>query len=80
MQTPRRREIEIPAIRDTDLKEVLRAYNLQSGVESGSTICTFCGKTTGWDQIGALIVKEDALRIVCNRPGCIEEVATGIHD
>jgi hypothetical protein len=80
METTRRREIEIPAIGDAELREVLRAYNLHGAVESGSMTCRSCGKTTGWDEIGALIVEGDTLRIVCNRPGCIEGVATGIHD
>lgn len=80
MTLTRRREIDIPAIRDSELRELLGAYNLQNAVADGSALCISCGKTAGWDDIAGLVVHDNSLKIVCNRPGCMEAVATGHHD
>jgi hypothetical protein len=74
MKTLRPEQLDIPAIAEKELREVLVAYGLNEPVLQGTAKCVVCGEAIDWFKIAGLFVKEGGLRIVCNRPGCVEEV------
>jgi hypothetical protein len=74
-----RTEIDIPAVREAELRTILAAYELQDAVDNRSAKCSSCGEMVGWENVAGLVVKEEGFDFVCTRPGCIEEAATRIH-
>ena len=63
--------VDIPAIAEKDLREVLVAYDLEHSVLEGTATCVVCGEDIDWFKIAGLFVKDGTLRLVCNRPGCV---------
>jgi hypothetical protein len=74
MKTLRPEQLDIPAIGEKELREVLVAYGLDESVLQGTAKCVVCGEGIDWFKIAGLFVKEGSLSIVCNRPGCVEDV------
>lgn len=70
-----REKIEVTAIRDNDLREVLERHALLKKLEEGKLNCNFCTQPLSWNTLGALSVKEETLILCCNQPECIDMLA-----
>ena len=64
--------IEIPAVRDRDLRAVLDRFGLSQMIDNGEVVCTSCDTDLTWDNLGALVVREGELQLFCELPDCIE--------
>lgn len=67
-----RKKIDIPAIHDNDLKEVLENLKLFDKFEQGELLCKNCNKVISWDNLFALKVIEGSIAIFCEEPDCVE--------
>lgn len=66
------RKIDIPAIHDKDLKNVLKSLGLLEKLEKGELFCDNCKKQMSWDNLFALKVIENKVVLFCDEPDCIE--------
>ena len=71
----KREDMELPAIRDNELRAVFDRFDLADKVDSGVLLCASCSKIIEWENIGALLVKNGTLEIYCDTSECIEEVS-----
>lgn len=67
--------VELPAIKDNELRIVLDKFNLSEKIDRGEILCASCEKIIQWENIGALLVNNATLVIYCDSPECIEIVS-----
>lgn len=67
-----REKLDLPAVRDPDLKKILDAYGLSEPLTKSKLKCRGCSRILSWENIGAIKVKENGLEIYCFDPECIE--------
>ena len=72
-----RTQIEVPAIRDRDLREILDKLGISQRIDSGELDCCSCSGIVTWDAIGALLVREGNVLVCCHLSECIEDVTRG---
>jgi hypothetical protein len=72
-------KIEIPAIRDADLRTILRSFEYTSDLDNASLPCEFCSRPMGWEDIGALLVTGGRVVVYCDLSDCIEEATKLSH-
>lgn len=66
------KKINIPAIHDKDLKEILENTNLYEDFQNGTLLCFNCNKALNWDNLFALKVLKQKIVAFCDEPDCIE--------
>ena len=66
------KKIEIPAIHDKDLRQILKKYGLEEKLDNNTLTCSLCGNIITWETISALKVSGDTLDIYCNDLDCLE--------
>lgn len=66
------KKINIPAIHDNDLKEILEKLNLLEQFEKGNMHCINCNKRIDWNNLFALKVLDNKIVAFCDEPDCIE--------
>ncbi len=71
-----REKVEVSAIRDRDLRNILQRYNLSEMMDKGQLTCKSCLQILTWANIGALLIKDVGLVLFCNLPECIDVAAT----
>lgn len=71
-----REKVEVSAVRDRDLRDILQKYHLSEKMDQGKLTCESCSQVMNWENMGALIVKEPGLIFYCNLPECIDQAAT----
>lgn len=70
-------KIEVPAVKKEDLEQILTRFGLIECMNTHQLTCTNCSRNLAWDNLGALLVKENGLLLYCNLAECIEEAAKG---
>lgn len=68
-------DVEVNAIRESDLRKFLLGTDLHERIESGLARCKICGSTVRWDDIGAVRIEGGAPVVVCSNGDCL--VAAG---
>lgn len=66
------KKIDIPAIHDKDLKQVLNDLGLLEELQEGKLFCFNCSKQITWDNLFALKVVENKLVLFCDEPDCVD--------
>ena len=56
-----RRKVEVPAIKNSDMRVILAEYNLADKLEKGKLHCPETGETITWANLGAIKVDKGAL-------------------
>ncbi len=69
--------IELPSVRDRDLRNLLEHYGLADLVDRGLAFCASCGAAISWDNIGAILVDHKQLVLFCDFSECIDSAARG---
>lgn len=67
--------LEIPAIRDNDLRKILEHYGLSKKIDDHKLLCSGCDTPITWDNISTILVNEKELKIFCDSTECIEEIS-----
>lgn len=69
-----KKKIEIPAIHDNDLEEILSYHGLMDKIEKNELLCFKCKRILSIDNISALKVINDELVVFCDNPECIDSI------
>ncbi len=64
-------KLNIPAIHDNDLNQILDELGLLSKIEKRELVCLNCSRIITLENLGGLITRKDTAEIVCNDPECI---------
>lgn len=64
--------IDIPAIHDKDLKEILEKLGLFEKLEKGELLCINCDKVITMENLSALKVVGNEIVVFCDEIECIE--------
>ena len=72
-----RPNIEIDAVLDDDLEELLINLNIKDAIEVGEYQCHICEDAITLDNIGMIIPQKDEIQIICEKPSCMLEFAIG---
>jgi len=56
--------IDIPAVNEGDLKNILDQFNLTHKIEAGDIDCICCKKRISWENIGGLVILDGELKII----------------
>ena len=70
-----RERIDIPAMRESDLRELFSSYGLAEKIENNQIECEFCGSTISWSNLGGVIIKDSSPHVICSLSECIEKAA-----
>ena len=65
------RSVEVPAISEEILPEVLKRLELYEDVVNGRAKCYICGRQVTLDTIGAIGMVNEKPVLICNKPSCI---------
>lgn len=71
MNTYRFRSVEIPAINDEILPEVLKKLELYEDAVNDRVKCYICGRRLTLDTIGAIAMVNGKPVLICSKPSCI---------
>jgi len=64
--------IELPSIRDRDLRPILQHFGLIESLEEGALHCAFCGGLITWDNLGAILIEQGKLVLLCDLSECLD--------
>jgi hypothetical protein len=65
------RNVEVSAISEEILPEVLRKLELYEDVVNGHVKCYICGRRLTLDTIGAIAMIDRRPVLICSKPSCI---------
>ncbi|MDD4877153.1 MAG: hypothetical protein PHQ86_08525 [Dehalococcoidales bacterium] len=65
-------EIEIQAVHDRDLKNILDSLGISPRIDDGSLLCRSCLQPISWDNIGAIYILGEEAILCCNLADCLE--------
>ena len=68
-------DIEVPSIRDRDLRTILSHYGLDVAVDEGRLFCRACSCKITWENLGALLVQHDGLVLYCDLSECMDSAS-----
>jgi hypothetical protein len=67
------KKIQIPAIHDKDLRQILDNFGVASMIDGGDIFCVNCNQTITWSNLFAFKVSEDKLVFFCEDLDCIDK-------
>lgn len=65
------KKIDIPAIHDKDLENILSDYNLIDDFKNGKLSCFNCNDLIKDNNLTGFIVENDTLNFICSNPDCL---------
>jgi hypothetical protein len=65
------RNVEVSAISEEVLPEVLKKLGLYEDVVNGHAKCYICGRQLALDTIGAIAMLDGKPALICSKPSCI---------
>jgi hypothetical protein len=65
------RDVEVSAISEDILPEVLKKLELYEDVVNGHAKCYICGRQLTLDTIGAIAMLDGKPVLICSKPSCI---------
>jgi hypothetical protein len=72
-----REKVRITAMRESDLRELLREFGMANVIEQGNCKCYCCHSSLTWDDIGGIIMQDGKPIVVCSSAECIERAGGG---
>lgn len=71
----RRPNVEVDAVLDDDLNELLDELNVRSQFYSGEYKCMVCSETITFENLKFILPRRDGVRFLCDKPSCMVEFA-----
>ena len=65
-------KIELPAVRDRDVRSILEHFELAKYMANGQLNCHSCSQVLTWDNLGALLPKGGSLLLFCHLSECLD--------
>jgi hypothetical protein len=76
----RLRNVEIPAISEEALPEMLKKLGLYEDVLNDQAKCYICGRKVTLDIIGAIALIDEKPVLICSKPSCIARASLIIKE
>ena len=76
-QNALRQTLELPAIRERDLKAFLDQFGLSTKFAGADLSCQSCGVQLDETNVGALLTHKGSVLLYCNLSECIDDAALG---
>ncbi len=70
-----KRNIDIPAVCDKDLRVILSDLGILNQFESYGFQCKYCNQQIGWHNLGAIAMVDSVLVFVCDSAECLDEAS-----
>ena len=67
-------KIDIPAIHEKDLKNILKELGLFEKLEKGELFCGNCDRIITWDNLFALKKIDEEIILFCDEIDCMENI------
>jgi len=67
------KRIQIPAVHDKDLRQILDRFGVSSMIDNGEVFCYTCNNKITWDNLYAFKIVGDHLIFFCDGLDCIEQ-------
>ena len=71
-----RKRIEVKAVYDDDLEQVLANLGILDELVAGELSCAVCGCQVDLDNLGAIFPNNDKIGVSCDNTRCIQAIAT----
>jgi hypothetical protein len=71
-----RKRVEMKAVYDQDLEQVLSSLGILDKLISGELICAVCGCQIDLDNLGAIFPDENEVGVSCDNDRCIRIITT----
>ena len=69
----KKEKIDISAVIDRDLLNVINEFGLSESFKSGQLTCPYCEKTLSFENIGAIKPTENSILLICDDYTCLTE-------
>jgi len=73
----RRPNVEVDAVLDDDLDELLDGLSIKEQFYAGEYKCSECGVTITSENIKLIIPRKGEVAFICDKPSCMVEFAIG---
>ena len=74
------KKVNIPAIHDKDLKNILSAYGLYDDLINKNLNCFNCNEVIDIENLTGFVVEDDSLNVICNNPDCLAHATSKNND
>ena len=71
-----RKRIEVKAVYDQDLEQVLASLGILDRLIAGEVSCTVCGCQVDLDNLGAIFPAGDDIGVCCDKDKCVRTITT----
>jgi hypothetical protein len=71
-----RKKVEVKAIYDKDLEQILNNLGILDLLIGGEINCAVCGCSVDLENLGAIFPYEDEIKVSCDNNKCIRVVTT----
>lgn len=71
------KSVEIPVVRDKDLRVILSNFGILDDLERGAIQCACCGCRISWENLGLLRIVQEHVVLCCGNSDCISSVGGG---
>jgi len=68
------KKINIPAVHDDDIRNILNRFDMAEKIDKGEVLCCNCTSKITWDNLSAFKIKDDSLICFCDNLECIESI------
>lgn len=72
-------DVEVPSIRDRDLRNVLRHFGLEDALDRSEIECASCSRDITWENLGAMRVEQGKIILYCDFSECLESAARSVE-
>jgi hypothetical protein len=72
-----RPKVEVDAVLDDDIDELLDGLNIKPQFYAGEYKCSMCGVIITSENMKMIIPGKDEIKFICDKPSCMVEFAIG---
>jgi hypothetical protein len=72
-----RKRLRVKAVWDSDLEALLRNLGVLESLVAGEFTCEVCGRSVDIDNLGAIVLQAEKVKVTCVEASCIRGVSSG---
>lgn len=72
-----RKRVPLKAVWDSDLEALLRNLGILEPLIVGGFPCAVCGRSVNMDNLGAIVLQGETVKVTCVEASCIRGVRSG---
>lgn len=71
-----RKKIELTAVWDEDLHDLLESLGILKDLNSGKILCIICGSKVDVNNLGTIMPSVNAVKLTCDDASCVQAVTS----